>query len=135
MGIYIYMCVYSVTFYCCYKPLHLHWAFAVPWSFPFTSFFLASSVFFFFNSFFFIILTFHFFKPIIFFLHYSFVCLSYCSFPLAAAAAEDKSLQLYPTVCDPTDGSPAGSSVPGTLQARILEWVAIFFSFPLEVNL
>ena len=32
------------------------------------------------------------------------------------------------TLCDPTDGSPPGSSVPGILQARILEWVAIFFS-------
>ena len=44
---------------------------------------------------------------------------------LAAAA---KSLQSYPTLCDPTDGSPPGSSVPGILQARILEWVAISFS-------
>ena len=45
---------------------------------------------------------------------------------LAAAAA--KSLQLCPTLCDPIDGSPPGSSVPGVLQARILEWVAISFS-------
>ena len=43
-----------------------------------------------------------------------------------AAAAE--SLQSCPTLCDPTDGSPPGSPVPGTLQARTLEWVAIFFS-------
>ena len=47
-------------------------------------------------------------------------------FYVAAAAA--KSLQLCPTLCDPIDGSPLGSPVPGILQARILEWVAIFFS-------
>ena len=45
---------------------------------------------------------------------------------LAAAAA--KSLQSCPTLCDPTDGSPPGSPVPGILQARTLEWVAISFS-------
>ena len=39
-----------------------------------------------------------------------------------------KSLQSCPTLCDPIDGSPLGSSVPGILQARILEWVAISFS-------
>ena len=39
-----------------------------------------------------------------------------------------KSLQSCPTLCDPTDGSPPGSPVPGILQARILEWVAISFS-------
>ena len=39
-----------------------------------------------------------------------------------------KSLQLCPTLCDPTDGSPPGSPVPGILQTRTLEWVAIFFS-------
>ena len=44
------------------------------------------------------------------------------------AAAAAKSLQLCPTLFDTIDGSPLGSSVPGTLQARILEWVAIFFS-------
>ena len=44
----------------------------------------------------------------------------------AAAAAE--SLQSCPTLCDPIDGSPPGSSVPGILQARTLEWVAIAFS-------
>ena len=44
------------------------------------------------------------------------------------AAAAAKSLQLCLTLCDPTDGSPAGSSVPGILQARTLEWVAISFS-------
>ena len=47
---------------------------------------------------------------------------------LLAAAAAAKSLQSGPTLCDPTDGSPPGSSVPGILQARILEWVAISFS-------
>ena len=45
-----------------------------------------------------------------------------------AAAAAAKSLQSCPTLCDPTDGSPLGSSVPGILQARILEWLAISFS-------
>ena len=45
-----------------------------------------------------------------------------------AAAAAAKSLQLYPTLCDPIDGSPPGSPVPGILQARTLEWVAISFS-------
>ena len=46
----------------------------------------------------------------------------------AAAAAAAKSLQSCSTLCDPTDGSPPGSSVPGILQARTLEWVAISFS-------
>ena len=45
-----------------------------------------------------------------------------------AAAAAAKSLQSCLTLCNPTDGSPPGSSVPGILQARILEWVAISFS-------
>ena len=44
------------------------------------------------------------------------------------AAAAAKSLQLRPTLCDPIDGSPPGSPVPGFLQARTLEWVAISFS-------
>ena len=46
----------------------------------------------------------------------------------AAAAAAAKSLQSCPTLCDPMDGSPRGSPVPGILQARTLEWVAISFS-------
>ena len=46
----------------------------------------------------------------------------------AAAAAAAKSLQSFPTLCNPIDGSPRGSSVPGILQARTLEWVAISFS-------
>ena len=45
---------------------------------------------------------------------------------IAAAAA--KSLQSCPTLCDTIDGSPPGSPVPGILQARTLEWVAISFS-------
>ena len=52
-------------------------------------------------------------------------------FPLSlssSAAAAAKSLQSCPTLCDPTDGSPPGSPVPGILQARILKWVAISFS-------
>ena len=48
--------------------------------------------------------------------------------PASAATAAAKSLQSCPTLCDPIDGSPPGSSVPGILQARTLEWVAISFS-------
>ena len=43
-------------------------------------------------------------------------------------SAAAKSLQSCPTLCDPTDGSPSGSTIPGILQARKLEWVAISFS-------
>ena len=57
--------------------------------------------------------------------------LAYCqslltglSVSAAAAAAAAKSLQSYPTLCNPTDGSPPGSPAPGILQARTLEWVA-----------
>ena len=46
----------------------------------------------------------------------------------AAAAAAAKSLQSCPTLCGPIDGSPPGSPVPGILQARVMEWVAISFS-------
>ena len=46
----------------------------------------------------------------------------------AAAAAAAKSLQSCPTLCDPIDGSPSGSTIPGILQTRTLEWVAISFS-------
>ena len=46
----------------------------------------------------------------------------------AAAAAAAKSVQSCPTLCDPIDGSPPGSSVHGILQARILEWVAVSLS-------
>ena len=48
--------------------------------------------------------------------------------PAAAAAAAAKSLQSCLTLWDPIDGSPPGSPVPGILQARTLEWVAISFS-------
>ena len=46
----------------------------------------------------------------------------------AAAAAAAKSLQSCPTLCDPIDSSLPGSAIPGILQVRILEWVAISFS-------
>ena len=52
----------------------------------------------------------------------------YISFFSSVAAAAAKSLQSYTTLCDPTDGSPPGSLIPGILQARTLEWVAISFS-------
>ena len=52
----------------------------------------------------------------------------------AAAAAAAKSLQLCPTLWDPIDGSPPGSPVPGILQARTLEWVAISFSIAWKVK-
>ena len=47
---------------------------------------------------------------------------------MTAAATAAKLLQSFPTLCDPIEGSPLGSSVPGILQARTLEWVAISFS-------
>ena len=47
---------------------------------------------------------------------------------LVPAAAAAKSLQSCPTLCDPIDGSPPSSAVPGILQARTLEWVAIALS-------
>ena len=47
------------------------------------------------------------------------------------AATAAKSLQSCLTLCDPTDGSPPASDIPGILQARILEWVAIAFSYHL----
>ena len=50
------------------------------------------------------------------------------SITMNKAAAAAKSLQSCPTLCDPIDGSPPGSPVPGILQARTLEWVAISFS-------
>ena len=46
----------------------------------------------------------------------------------ATAAAAAKSLQSCPTLCDPIDGRPSGSTIPGILEARTLEWVAISFS-------
>ena len=56
-----------------------------------------------------------------------FLILSAPHFSIFKKAAA-KSLQSCPTLCDPIDGSPPGSAVPGILQARILEWVAISFS-------
>ena len=47
---------------------------------------------------------------------------------MLSAAAAAKSLQSCPILCDPIDGTPPGSAFPGILQARTLEWVAIFFS-------
>ena len=47
---------------------------------------------------------------------------------IMAVAVAAKSLQLYPTLCDPIDGNPPGSPVPGILQAGTLEWGAIAFS-------
>ena len=52
----------------------------------------------------------------------------YAGLGTESAAAAAKSLQSCPTLCDPIDGGPPGSAVPGILQARTLEWVAISFS-------
>ena len=51
----------------------------------------------------------------------------FCLFPSFSVAVAVKSPQLFPTLCDPINGSPPGSPVPGILQARTLEWVAISF--------
>ena len=58
----------------------------------------------------------------------AFSALSCLTTPTVAAAAAAKSLQSCPALCDPIDSSPPGSPVPGILQARTLEWVAISFS-------
>ena len=55
-------------------------------------------------------------------------CMTWSYIPFSTAAATAKSLQSCPTLCDPRDGSPPGFPVPGILQARTLEWVAISFS-------
>ena len=55
-------------------------------------------------------------------------CLKFACEIIDAAAAAAKSLQSCPTLCDPIDSSPPGSTVPGILQATTLEWVAISFS-------
>ena len=57
-------------------------------------------------------------------------CESWTIQKVAAAAAAAKSLQSCPTLCDPIDGSPLGSPVPGILQARTLEWLA--FPSPMQ---
>ena len=69
------------------------------------------------------------------YIHYSLVKLPICvahkpilCIHISAAAAAAKSLQSCLTLCNPIDGSPPGSPVPGILQARVLEWVAISFS-------
>ena len=71
-------------------------------------------------------------NPFIYIVHiiyiYIFFTLSFPSILISAAAAAAKSLQSCPTLCDPIDGSPPGSPIPGILQARTLEWVAISFS-------
>ena len=59
---------------------------------------------------------------------YSELKINYTALHKNAAAAAAKSLQSCPTLCDPIDGSPPGSPVPGILQARVLEWGAIAFS-------
>ena len=56
------------------------------------------------------------------------MCLSLLANTFDQGAAAAKSLQSCPTLCDPIDGSPPGFLVPGILQARTLEWVAISFS-------
>ena len=58
----------------------------------------------------------------------NFAVLCQTSTRISHAAAAAKSLQLCPTLCDPWDGSPPGSPIPGILHARTLEWVAISFS-------
>ena len=66
------------------------------------------------------------------FLPASFSCQLLLDSYAAAAAAAAKSLESCPALCDPIDGSPPGSPVPGILQARTLEWVAISFSNALK---
>ena len=58
----------------------------------------------------------------------SWIFIPHYEFYNLAAAAAAKSLQSYPTLCDPIDGSPPGFPAPGILQARTLEWVVISFS-------
>ena len=65
-------------------------------------------------------------QPLIYFL-FLWICL-FWTLQMNAAAAAAKSRQSCSTLCDPTDGSPPGSPVPGILQARTLEWVAMSFS-------
>ena len=68
------------------------------------------------------------------FLRYSSCLLQERESVYIAAAAAAKSLQSCPTLCDPKDGSPPGSSVPGILQARILDWVTISSSTSFAVS-
>ena len=63
------------------------------------------------------------------FLVYTWSCILFLWLPpFDHTAAAAKSFQSCPTLCDPINGSPPGSTVPGILQARTLEWVAISFS-------
>ena len=62
------------------------------------------------------------------FIQFQVIIFSYINIFIFLYAATAKSLQSCLTLCDPIDGSPLGSSVPGILQARILEWVAISYS-------
>ena len=55
------------------------------------------------------------------------VCVYVCTYTYACKLLPPPPLQSCPTLCDPTDGSPPGSTIPGILQARTLEWVAISF--------
>ena len=64
------------------------------------------------------------FKQTLMVLTNSFTLVHCCTFPFCSA----QSLQLCPTLCNPIDSSPSGSPIPGILQARTLEWVAISFS-------
>ena len=61
-------------------------------------------------------------------MRYHFMPVRMASIQKSAAAAAAESLQSCPTLCDPIDGSPPGSPIPGILQAKTLEWVAISFS-------
>ena len=61
-------------------------------------------------------------------LSFSWSCSQLLTVEYDVAADAAKSLQLCPTLCDPIDGSPPGSAVPGILQARVVEWVNIAFS-------
>ena len=65
-----------------------------------------------------------------FYFHFYIGCFGFVIklYAATAAAAAAKLLQSCPILCDPRDGSPPGSPIPGILQARTLEWVAISFS-------
>ena len=62
------------------------------------------------------------------FLHFFFLGMVLITASCTVSQTSAKSLQLCPTLCNPIDGSPPGSAIPGILQARTLEWVAISFS-------
>ena len=68
------------------------------------------------------------FKPTFSLSSFTFIKRLFSSSSLSAIRVAAKSLQSCPTLCDPIDGSPTGSPIPGILQARTLEWVAISFS-------